>query len=146
MKSSAHLLAEVCTPLRELAIGHNCNYTVLCKSKLVILTTEWLPWLHICWRDSPYKRFTVVWRLIAQGNPRGSCRVHLTSTIRWQPSGHLWRSHYSKLQRGTAMLLCPSQMFWGTVSVLWLKENWTAASQVAFSVSQWTSHNHHLTS
>ena len=40
-------------------------------------------------------------KLIAQGIPIGSCPVHLTTTIHWQPSEHLWRSHYkcsSKLQ------------------------------------------------
>ena len=33
-------------------------------------------------------------KLIAQGNPIGSCPVHLTTTICWPPSEHLWRSHY----------------------------------------------------
>ena len=32
------------------------------KNKLVVLTTEWLPWLQINWRDSGYERFTLVWK------------------------------------------------------------------------------------
>ena len=31
-----------------------------CKNKLVVLTTEWLPWLQTNWRDSGYERFAVV--------------------------------------------------------------------------------------
>ena len=33
-----------------------------CKNKLVVLTTEWLPWLQTSWRDSGYERFTLVWK------------------------------------------------------------------------------------
>jgi len=52
-----------------------------CKNKLVVSMTEWLPWLQTNWRDSGYERFALVLRLIAKGNPRGSCPVHLTTTI-----------------------------------------------------------------
>ena len=31
-----------------------------CKNKLVILTTEWLPWLQSSWRDSGYEGFALV--------------------------------------------------------------------------------------
>ena len=31
-----------------------------CKNKLVILTTEWLPWLQSSWRNSGYERFALV--------------------------------------------------------------------------------------
>ena len=31
-----------------------------CKNKLVVLTTEWLPWLQTNWRDSGYERFSLV--------------------------------------------------------------------------------------
>ena len=30
------------------------------KTKLVVLTTEWLPWLQTNWRDSGYERFALV--------------------------------------------------------------------------------------
>ena len=30
------------------------------KNKLVILTTEWLPWLQTNWRNSGYERFALV--------------------------------------------------------------------------------------
>jgi len=33
--------------------------TYHCKNKLVVLTTEWLPWLQTSWRDSGYERFTL---------------------------------------------------------------------------------------
>ena len=33
-----------------------------CKNKLVVLTTEWLPWLQTNWRDSGYERFSLVWK------------------------------------------------------------------------------------
>ena len=42
-----------------LAMLHHA--VLLCINKLVVLTTEWLPWLHKSWRDSGYKRFTLVW-------------------------------------------------------------------------------------
>ena len=29
-----------------------------CENKLVVLTTEWLPWLQANWRDSGNERFT----------------------------------------------------------------------------------------
>ena len=31
-----------------------------CKNKLVVSTTEWLPWLQTNWRDSGYERFALV--------------------------------------------------------------------------------------
>ena len=40
-----------------------CTYSLhstLCKNKLVVSITEWLPWLHTSWRDSGYERFTLV--------------------------------------------------------------------------------------
>ena len=33
-----------------------------CKNKLVVLTTEWLPWLQTSWRDSGYERFALIWK------------------------------------------------------------------------------------
>ena len=30
---------------------------IYCKNKLVVLTTEWSPWLQTNWRDSGYERF-----------------------------------------------------------------------------------------
>ena len=30
---------------------------IYCKNKLVVLTTEWLPWLQTNWRDSGYEMF-----------------------------------------------------------------------------------------
>ena len=46
-----------------------------CKNKLVVLTTEWLPWLQMSWRDSGYVVYSL---LIAYDNHRailqpGSC-------------------------------------------------------------------------
>ena len=35
------------------------------QNKLTVLTTEWLLWLHICWRDRGDERFTLVGGLIA---------------------------------------------------------------------------------
>ena len=32
----------------------------LCKNKLDVTTTEWLPWLNTSWRDSGYGSFTLV--------------------------------------------------------------------------------------
>ena len=29
-----------------------CYHVIHCKNKLVVLTTEWLPWLQTNWRDS----------------------------------------------------------------------------------------------
>ena len=33
-----------------------------CKNKLVVSTTEWLPWLQTSLRDSGYQRFSLVWK------------------------------------------------------------------------------------
>ena len=33
-----------------------------CKNKLVVLTTEWLPWLQTSWRDIGYQRFSLEWK------------------------------------------------------------------------------------
>ena len=33
---------------------------VHCINTLVVLTTEWLPWLQTNWRDSGYKKFALV--------------------------------------------------------------------------------------
>ena len=38
-----------------------CKYPH-CKNKLVVLTTERLPWLQTSWRDSGYERFALVWK------------------------------------------------------------------------------------
>ena len=37
-----------------------CTQKLHCKNKLVVSTTEWLPWLQTNWRDSGYKRFALV--------------------------------------------------------------------------------------
>ena len=53
-----------------------------CKNKLVVLTTEWLPWLQTKWRDSGYERFTLVWKTdCIRIYPRCNCPVPLTTTI-----------------------------------------------------------------
>ena len=52
-----------------------------CKNKLVVLTTEWLPWLpETNWWDSGYERFTVVLETNWIRQPKGSCPLPLTTT------------------------------------------------------------------
>ena len=53
-----------------------------CKNKLVVLTTEWLPWLQTNWRHSDYERFALVFETNCKRKLKGSCPVHLTTTIR----------------------------------------------------------------
>ena len=37
---------------------------IYCKNKLVVLITEWSPWLQTNWRDSGYERFALVMKTI----------------------------------------------------------------------------------
>ena len=53
---------------------HACIH-IHCKNELVVLTTEWLPWLQTGCPDSGYIM------LIAQDNHRGSFPCHLTNRI-----------------------------------------------------------------
>ena len=50
-----------------------------CKNKLVVVTTEWLPWLQTSWRDSGYERFALVWKSNCIRQPKVSCPVPLTN-------------------------------------------------------------------
>ena len=50
-KDTAHDVQYMAS--KQLSVVH-------CKNKLVILTTEWLPWLQSSWRDSGYERFALV--------------------------------------------------------------------------------------
>ena len=36
--------------------------TVSLQKKVVVLTSEWLPWWQTNWRDSGYEKFTLVWK------------------------------------------------------------------------------------
>ena len=51
------------------------------KNKLVVLTTEWLPWFQTKWRDSGYEKFALVLETNCIRQPKGRCPVHLTTTI-----------------------------------------------------------------
>ena len=72
-----HCCDDVLTTSKFSALSqtsHSCSSLSLtlvphCNNKLVVLATEWLPWLHTSWRDSGYWR---VWKTIAQGKLRGS--------------------------------------------------------------------------
>ena len=59
----------------------SCN----AKNKVVVSTTEWLPWLQTNWRDMQWLWevcFGIETNCIRQ--PKGySCQVHLTTTIHW---------------------------------------------------------------
>jgi len=57
---------------------------VHCINTLVVLTTEWLPWLQTNWRDSGYKRFALVLKTInPQVNPRGRESPIYTPYMDW---------------------------------------------------------------
>ena len=52
-----------------------CSSWSLCKNKLVVSTTEWLPWLQRSWRDIGYEKF---------------CKKHnitVPESLKWGPSG-----------------------------------------------------------
>ena len=61
-------MAEIKTPLftkgkKQLEkVNVDWSRELHCKNKLVVLTTEWLPWLQTNWRDSGYERFSLVWK------------------------------------------------------------------------------------
>ena len=55
------------------------------------LTTEWLFWLQTSWKDGGYGGEGDIF---GNSNLKGSYPVHLTTTIHWQASEHLCRSHY----------------------------------------------------
>ena len=59
------------------------------QKQVVILTTERLPWLLTNWRGLLW-----YWRLIAWGNPRGSCP-------HWKLSKHPWGNHLLELREWT---------------------------------------------
>ena len=64
-------------------------------TKLVVLTTELLPWLQSSWRDSSNEKFNLVWKInCIRQPPEAPAQFIFTATIHWQPSEHLWRSHY----------------------------------------------------
>ena len=116
-------------------------WSVRISNKLVVLTTEWLPWLQTNWKDSGYEGLLWYWRLIAQGNPRGSCPLRLTTTIYLQPSEHLWFPHrvrYIKTMtvpscyfEEHAYVITLSQKFWGLSVCCGCNMNWAVASHVA---------------
>ena len=45
-------------------------HLVLCENKLVVLTTERLPWLQTNWRDGGYDRLTLEWKPNCTGQPK----------------------------------------------------------------------------
>ena len=49
--------------------------------KQVVLTTEWLPWLHTRWRDSSSENFTVVCKTDCIKQPRGMSILHNHNTL-----------------------------------------------------------------
>ena len=53
------------SPFSHPSLPHsNFSYPNLfrCIQRLVVLTTEWLPWLQTSWGDSGYQRFSSVWK------------------------------------------------------------------------------------
>ena len=76
-----------CHPVRVTALSGTAVKSVLtkvtsclvmhCKNKLVVSTTEWLPWLQTNWRHSDYERFAWYLRLIAKGNSRAAAQLIL---------------------------------------------------------------------
>ena len=68
-----------CTFLYDSKTFGQFTETSCCFNHRVVAYEQWL------------KEVYSGWRLI---NPKGSCLVHLTTTIHWQPSEHIWRSHY----------------------------------------------------
>ena len=80
--------------------------TVMLTAVLIPFCDLWLPWLQTNWIDSGYERGLLwYWRLIAQCNPKSSCPVHLTTTIHWKPSKHLWGNHQLALWKHRSSLL-----------------------------------------
>ena len=57
--------------LREVPGFRSAGHIYHCKSKLVVLTTERLPWLQTNWRDCNYERFALVLKTNCIRQPKG---------------------------------------------------------------------------
>ena len=104
------------------------------KNKLVVLTTEWLPWFQTKWRDSGYEKFALVSETNCIRQPKGqvpsssynhnTLKTLITSVLPSPPS-------YKFL---TATMKCICNMT-PSLSVLWCKMNWTAPIGLPYAIS-----------
>ena len=53
--------------VHDLNTTHAILHSIHCKNKLVVLTTEWLPWLQTSQRDSGYVLYILLITCIVQG-------------------------------------------------------------------------------
>ena len=85
----AHALAIVNLTM----FGKNLLQTCHCENKLVVSTTEWLPWLQTNWRDSGYAWFALVLETnCKKKKPQGAAAQFILQpqcTNNPQPSEHL---------------------------------------------------------
>ena len=74
---------------------------IYCKNKLVVLTTEWLPWLQKNWRDRVMKGYSELHKVTQQAAPNSSYN-HNTPADNPQNRNHL-----------LAFVMTHWQMYWG---------------------------------
>ena len=99
-----------------------------CKKWLVVLTTEWLPWLQTSWRDSGHERFILVLEANCINNLNPNHTLQLT-TFRTSVRESL-QLHFKHMM---AFVVTLSQMFSGYYiskimhwlwNALWCKKLW----------------------
>ena len=73
-RQERHLNTFIPTSCTFLPTTHTMKLTACtshCKNKLIVSTTEWLPWLQTNWRDSGYERFAFGIKTNCKRQPKG---------------------------------------------------------------------------
>ena len=113
---------------KMLKISQRYNCMHCCKKWLVVLTTEWVPWLHTSWGDSGYERFILVLEANCINNLNPNHTLQLTTLKHLRESLQL---HFKLMMAFVVTLL---QMFSGYYYIckimrllwnaLWYKKLW----------------------
>ena len=112
---------------KMLKISQRYNCMHCCKKWLVVLTTEWVPWLHTSWGDSGYERFILVLEANCINNLNPNHTLQLTTLKHLRESLQL---HFKLMMAFVVTLL---QMFSGYYiskimcwlwNPLWYKKLW----------------------